>query len=112
MTKIKTELAYRNSAAWAAFDTDGKIVSIICMSSTTDNPRKIYSARSPEVLKLASRTRYCAATRAVADKLNKQIFLKFRIESRKELSKLGTVISGYTSRGAFEFHDHENKLSL
>lgn len=105
MTKIHTDLAYKNGTAWAVIDKNDKVLKIIPMDSSVDKPRKFHSAHSAEVLKLADRKRYCAKTRAVADELNKQIFLKFRTESRNELSKLGAVISGYTARGTFEFHE-------
>lgn len=56
---------------------------------------------SEEALKRAGKTRVCESSRRAAEQINTKSFLLHRAESKRELSKLGDVVSGMMSAGSF-----------
>ena len=78
--------------AWVAVNDKDQIIAIRYM-----NRSPYFLASSPEALARAGRKRRCAASQRAADDLNSESFGKYRLESRRELSQIGTVVSGMMS---------------
>lgn len=97
--KIQTDLAFGiANKAWGVVDRQGNVLKIISMAGS-----RCYSTNDPEVLKRANRVRRCAKVYLVVENMEREAFLKFRTESRNELSKLGKIFSGDASCGEFMF---------
>ena len=89
--------------AWAAVK-EGEIVEVVAM-----NRHGFFTPWSTEVFLAAGRKRYCPATVAMADRMNRESFLKHRKVSRGYLATLGKVISGIASCGEFIVEDESEE---
>ena len=81
--------------AWVAIK-DGQIVAVRYM-----NDHSYYTGSSPKALARANRKRCCKASINAADDLNREAFLAWRKQARRELAGLGDVISGMMSGNIF-----------
>lgn len=78
--------------AWVAIDENDQIIAVRYMDRAP-----YFLASSPEALDRAGRKRRCPASQRAADDLNSESFAKYRLECRRELSQMGTVVSGMMS---------------
>lgn len=78
--------------AWVAMNENDQIIAVRYM-----NRAPYFVASSPEALARAKRKRRCPASQRAADDLNAESFAKYRLECRRELSEMGTLVSGMMS---------------
>jgi hypothetical protein len=87
--KVRFNCNYNAGHAWAAIK-NGQVVAFITMNSVD-----YISAQT--VINKGFYKYDCKGARRMAEKLQREAFLKHREESKKELAKLGQVVSGVLS---------------